>query len=231
MKVRSVILPTVVLAAAAVAAPVPIAADLAGWRLFAFEGKAANRYRATAEGGIEVASAGSVSLLYHDVAPDMARTPCLAWRWRVDVSMPPTDIARKGGDDRPVAVYVTFPYDPDEASLGERMKRVLVELSQGHDTPGRVLVYMWGGRSPRGAVVQSPYLDSFGALVVLRPGDAPLGQWFTEEVDIARDYVRVFKRPARAPNQVAIGADSDDTGLQSLAQVAELRFQPCGGAG
>lgn len=218
-------------ALAAQGAPLPVPADLAGWRLFAFDGKPANRYRATPDGAIEVASAGSVSLLYHDVVPELARTPCLAWRWRVERSMPPTDIARKGGDDRPVAVYVTFPYDPDEASLPERMKRVLVELAQGRDAPGRVLVYMWGGRSPRGSMVESPYLGSFGALLVLRSGDAPLGQWFAEEVDVAKDYARVFKKPARQPNQVAIGADSDDTGLESLAQVAELRFQPCREAG
>lgn len=214
---------------AAGATPVPVAPDLAGWRPFGFDGKPANRYRVTAEGAIEVASAGSVSLLYHDVAPELARTPCLAWRWRVDTTMPPTDIARKGGDDRPVAVYVTFPYDPDEASLAERMQRALIELMQGRDAPGRVLVYMWGGRNSRGSVVASPYLGSFGALVVLRPGDAPLGQWFAEEVDIAKDYARVFKKPARRPDQLAIGADSDDTGLESLAQVAELRFQACGG--
>lgn len=219
------------LALAAGAAPLPVAPDLPGWRPFAFDGKPANRFRATAEGAIEVASAGSVSLLYHDVAPELARTPCLTWRWRVERTMPPTDIARKGGDDRPVAIYVTFPYDAEEASTGERMKRVLVELVQGRDAPGRVLVYMWGGKSPRDSVVESPYLGSFGALIVLRPGDAPLGQWFAEEVDIAKDYARVFKKPARQPNQVAIGADSDDTGLESLAQVAELRFQSCRGAG
>lgn len=202
--------------------------DLAalGWRALGFSGKAANSYRLV-DGAVEVASDSSVSLLFRDVAPDLARTPCLGWRWRVERSMPPTDLTRKGGDDRPVALYVTFPYEPEEASLAERMKRVVVELVQGSDAPGRVLIYVWGGTMPRGAVLRSPYLGDAGALIVRQPGDAPLGHWREETVDLAADYARVFRRPPRPPSQVAIGADSDDTRSASLARVADIAFRAC----
>jgi hypothetical protein len=215
---------------AAAAAEPAVAPELTalGWELFGFDGKTSNRYRLAEDGAIEVMSASWASLLYRAVAPDLARTPCLAWRWRVDRAMVPTDLTRLGGDDRPVAVYVLFPYDAGEASLGERLRRILVELVQGSDAPGRVLVYVWGGLNPRGMTHESPYLGSAGALIVQRAGDAPLGQWFTEEVDVAKDYVRVFKQPARTPSEVAVGADSDDTRSTSLARVADLRFQPCG---
>ena len=113
------------------------------------------------------------------------------------------------------------------ASVPERMKRVLVELAQGSDAPGRVLVYVWGGLSPRGATLESPYLGSAGALIVLRAGDAALGTWFEERVDIAADYARLFKRGSATPYQIAIGADSDDTRSSSLARVADIRFATC----
>ena len=205
---------------------VDAALTAAGWRALGFDGKAANRFRLV-DSTIEVASDSSVSLLYHPVAPDLARTPCLAWRWRVERTMLPTDLSKRGGDDRPAAIYVTFPYDAAEASVPERMQRVLVELTQGSDAPGRALVYVWGGVAPRGAVLESPYMGSAGALIVLRGGDAPLNQWFEERVDIAADYARVFKRPPRPPSQIAIGADSDDTRSTSLARVADLGFRAC----
>lgn len=217
------------LAGAAWAAEPAVDAALAaaGWRPLGFDGKAANRFRLV-EDAVEVASESSVSLLYRAVTPDLARTPCLAWRWRVERSMPPTDLSRHGGDDRPAAVYVTFPYDPAEATVAERMKRVLVELVQGRDAPGRALVYVWGGTAARGAVLESPYMGSAGALIVLRGADAPLERWFEERVNIAADYARVFRRPPRPPSQLAIGADSDDTRSSSLARVADLGFRACG---
>jgi len=216
------------LAAAAGATETAVAPELAaaGWRLLGFSGKEGNRFRLVDE-AIEVASQGSVSLLYRPVAPDLAHTPCLAWRWQVERAMPPTDLGRRGGDDRPLAVYVTFPYDPGEASVTERMTRVLVELTQGSDAPGRALVYVWGGTAPAGTVLESPYMGSAGALIVLRNGDAPLGRWFEERVDVAADYIRVFKRPPRPPSQIAIGADSDDTRSTSLARVADIGFRAC----
>ena len=214
---------------AAGAAELPPDAQLAaqGWRVLGFESKPHNRYRAI-PGGVEVESRSSVSLLYRAVAPDLARTPCLAWRWRVDRAMPPTDLSRKGGDDRPVALYVSFPYVAAEASFAQKLQRVLVELLHGEDAPGQLLVYVWGGTAAAGSVLSSPYLGKSGALIVLRAGEAPLGEWLPERIDLGRDYARVFGRAARTPSQLAIGADSDDTETASLAQVADIRFEACG---
>jgi hypothetical protein len=212
----------------AVAAGIVVPAELAalGWRPLGFDGKTANRYRLVAPDTIEVESERSASLLYRAVAP-AATDGCLAWRWRVDQTMPPTDLTRKGADDRPAALYVSFRYDAEEATIPERMQRAMIELTQGRDAPGHVLIYVWGGKVPRGSVLASPYLGSIGALVVLRRGDAPTGEWFNEQVDVAADYARIFQRKPIAPYQVAIGADSDDTRSSSLARVADIRFGPC----
>jgi hypothetical protein len=207
---------------------VPIGLDLAGlgWRELTFKGKTPNRFRGHEDGRLEVLTAQSVSLLYHLIRVDPVLTPCLAWRWRVDRAMEPTDLTRKGGDDRPVAVYVAFPYVASSSSPGERLKRFLVEQVEGPDAPGRVLIYVWGGRDARGDSFASPHMGASGAMRILRPGDAPLGTWQEERVDIAVDYRRAFGAAPPPTQYVAVAGDSDDTGSASAATVAGLSFRP-----
>jgi len=196
----------------------------AGWQEFTFDGRAGNRFLARADGGIEVVAENSVSVLQRPVVVDLAATPKLTWRWRIDRAVPTTDLSVRGGDDRSLAIYVAFPFEPEHASALERMYRAIVEQLFGRTAPGRVLNYVWGGVGQRGEIVPSPYLQDSGMLKILRPGDGPIGVWLTEEVDIAADYRRTFGRDPPNPIHVAIGADSDDTGSSGRGAVADLSF-------
>lgn len=218
-------------AAAFLLAAIAIGPGLPGWEPLTFDDRAENRFDGRADGVLVVESRGGASMLFHRLAAEAAPEPsALVWRWRVDRTMGPTDLGRKGADDRPIALYLSFPYDPASASLSERMARPLIELAKGRDAPGRVLAYTWGGGEARGAMLRSPYLGAAGAIVVLRAGDAPTGVWLEERVLPADDYLRAFgAAPAGAPLQLAVGADSDDTGSESLAYVANIRFEPAGG--
>ena len=60
-----------------------------------------------------------------------------------------SDLARKGKDDRPLAVYITFPFDYQNASMGERALRPLLEFRYGSEVPGRVLSYVWASSNQR----------------------------------------------------------------------------------
>ena len=175
---------------------------------------------------IEVISDDSVSTLYKPVNVDLEERPILRWRWRVDEAAPATDLSVKGEDDCSLAIYVGFPYQPEEASFLERMERQLVETWAGEDAPGRVLRYVFCGRHARGDVVDSPYLGSAGFVRVLRPADSPTGQWFEEQVDLAADYRQAFDEDPPDPTQIAIQADTDNTGSASRALVADLEFVP-----
>ena len=197
-----------------------------GWREIANPNKAENAYHATPEGAIEVVSEDSVSTLYKPVHVDIKQRPLLTWRWRVDEPAPATDLSAKGKDDCSLAVYVGFPYDPDEASFLDRLKRPLVEAWAGENAPGRVLRYVFCGRHQRGEVVASPYLGSAGFMRVLRPTDSPTGEWFTEQVDLAADYRLAFGEAPPDPTQLAIQADTDNTQSASRALVADLAFAP-----
>jgi len=202
-------------------------APIEGWLEMTFAGKRENAWTATDENGIRVVSTSSVSVLYRSVDAELGETPCLSWRWRVDETMGPTNLARRGYDDRPLAVYVSFPYLPEQAGFWERFWRPFVELAKGPDAPGRVLSYVWGGYRERGETLASPYLGASGRLKILRSGDAPTERWFDERVDVAADYRRAFDAPPPDPMQVAISADSDDTDSRSVALIRNLAFGPC----
>lgn len=210
--------------------PVDLTADApAAWQEQRFEGKTPNRFRRSAD-GLVIESDSAVSMLGRPVAVRLADTPFLRWDWRIDADVPATDLTRKGGDDRAIAVFVGFPWAPEQASLAERLARPLVEMARGADAPGRVLSYVWGGRSARGRLLRSPYLGESGALIVLRPAGSALGAWRSESVDLAADYRRAFGAPP--PGQVslvAISADSDDTASRARALIRGLRFAATAG--
>lgn len=218
-----------------VAAAMPALADVGeelaglGWRELVFRDKRPNRFAAAEGSGVRVEGGGAVSVLYRDLAGvDLAATPVLAWRWRVDAAPPPTDLARKGGDDRALAVYVGFAFDAARAGAVERGRWAVLRRLAGRELPGRVLTYLWGGDGRAEDWFDNPYLDGAGRMRVLRGPDAPLGEWFGERVDLAADHEAAFGERPTAPRQLSISADSDDTASRAAGTVAGLGFLPRG---
>ena len=222
----AIAVPLLTFAPPAPAATIPLGPDLeaAGWEELGVKGKAGNRFVGHPDGSIEVISSSGVSRLYRPIEVDLDATPVLRWRWRVDEPVPPTDLTQKGEDDTALTLYVGFPWDPGAASFTERLTRPLVEAYAGEDAPGRVLAYVFGGNHRRGERVASPHLRSAGALRVLRPADSPTGEWFEERVDLVQDYREAFGEDPPDPTQIAISADTDDTGSTSRGFVEALAF-------
>lgn len=205
----------------AAATCVPVSGDLSGWERLDFDDITPNRW-AVEEGAVVASSQNSASMLY---APVPATTsPVLSWRWRVDQGVPATDLTRKGGDDRSLALTVGFAYDPANASFGERMKRVLVERVAGADAPGRIVDFVWGGAHPKGTRIESPYSGSAGQMVIQQPANAPSGQWQAERVNLAALYQELWGSPMPPITQVAVFIDTDDTGGAGQARIADLCF-------
>ena len=67
---------------------------------------------------------------------DITKKKFLSWEWKLAVPPAASDLARKGKDDRPLAVYITFPFDYQNASMGERALRPLLEFRYGSEVPG-----------------------------------------------------------------------------------------------
>jgi len=204
------------------AACVSVASGLPGWERLDFDDIPPNLW--TEENGAVVASSNaSASLLYTSV--QAGSLPVLTWQWRVDKGVPATDLTRKGGDDRSIALTVGFAYDPASASIGERMKRVVVEAVAGADAPGRVIEFVWGGTLPVGGRAESPYSGNAGRLVTLRAADAPSGLWLDERVDLATLYREIWGSSPPPVTRVALTADSDDTSGSSNARIKGICFR------
>lgn len=161
-----------------------------------------------------VQSDGAVSMAYRPVPENLWGASKASWRWSVDQSVPATDLRKKGGDDRNLAMYVVFLPEAE----AQRLKGAGIRKLLGSDA-ARVLVYVWGGNHGRGKVLSSPYLGARGKTVVLR--NSGTGS-HAENVDLAGDYKRAFGGSKGAVVGLAVSADSDDTNSAVRGAIANL---------
>jgi hypothetical protein len=218
----SAVLATATLAAAAGRLPADL--EMRGWEEITFDGKTPNAYASCGADCVEIATMQSVSMIGREVAVDLKAMPILSWEWKVERPVAATDLATKGEDDRAVALYVTFPYDPDTSSFAENLMRPMVELARGSDAPGRVISYVWGGFGEPGQVVESPFFGSANAMIVGRNASAQPGVWLPERVDVAADHERIFGHPPSKAAHILLSADSDDTKADNRAFVRHIMF-------
>lgn len=198
------------------------ALEAKGWRLLTRSDITPNRFRMRDDGSIEVRSLDSNALIYKPVGEDQRFPQRFRWRWQVERSTPPTDIRVKGGDDRPVSVYLGFEAPPGSRGFFDSLKNVFSELIVGVPVSGYALTYTWGGTSPVGTMFNNPHLRDDSYVFVRRNQSAPLMRWLAEEIDVAADFQAAFGRPPTALRFIAIAADSEDTRHASVARVADL---------
>lgn len=140
-----------------------------------------------------------------------------SWNWRVDQSVPPTDLARKGGDDRNISLYFVFlPEARANALDGANIRQLM-----GNDAV-RILQYVWGGNHDRGQMLGSPYAPGQGVTVALR--QAGTGA-HAEQVDLTADFRRAFGAAPGALVGLAVSADSDDTDTAIRAAIGGLTLR------
>jgi len=197
----------------AIAAPVSFATGWSEQRLRLFS---SNDYSFGSALGI--VSDGSVSLAWTRVGRADWAARVASWDWAVDQSVPPTDLSRKGGDDRNISLYFVFvPLDVAPTLAGANIRSLL-----GNDDV-RVLQYAWGGNHAPGQVIMSPYgPPGQGATVALRP--AGTGE-HSESVDLAADYATAFGDAPGALVGLAVSADADDTDSVIRASIAGLNLR------
>jgi hypothetical protein len=164
-----------------------------------------------------VTSNGTVSLLWTALPTAMQGKTQAAWNWSVDTSVPATDLSRKGGDDRNLALY--FIFLPETAAQTARNAGVRALL----DNPDvRVLMYIWGGSHSAGQIVPSPYLGARGRSVILRPAGTGSA---SERVNLAQDHQRAFGEAAKTLVGLAVSSGSDDTKTRVAANISGLQLQ------
>ena len=191
-------------------------ADLrgSGWQTVSFPNIAPVVFSARA-GTLEVAADSAAGLLWHALRPPRPAPAAAQWSWKVEQGVRPTDLTRRGEDDRTLAVYFVF------GETGDAAKGPTALLSASST---RALVYVFGGNAPRASLLPSPHMGERGKFIILRPADGPKRQWLQESVDLKADYVRAFGQRPGHLLAVAISSDSDDTRGRNRAQLLGLRI-------
>jgi len=165
---------------------------------------------------LDVVSDGTVSVIWRPVFPSAGDATKANWAWAVSQGVPATDLTRKGGDDRNLAIYFVFVDAETAKTLNRNSARKLLRNSST-----RSLVYVWGGSHSKGTILNSPYSSSLKTKI-LRTGQS--GK-FSEQVNLVADYKKAFGSAPEVLVGLAVTADSDDTDSKIEAQISGLRIE------
>lgn len=203
-------------------------ADTEGWREVRLRDEITpNRFERQRWEGVQaliVQSASSMSLMARPLTVDLQATPVLCWRWRIDGVVASADMTQRRGDDYAARVYVSFSLPASEMGLGLRTQLRLARAIWGPEVPDAALNYVWDNRQPVGTERPNAYTDRT-IMVVQRRGAADAGRWVEERRDVQQDVTRWFSARAQAV-QLAVTADTDNTGETARAGFAGMHFVP-----
>lgn len=183
------------------------------------------------ERALKVSTQASYGTWVHDLP--QADPGQLQWRWRLDEPLSGgngvADILTKAGDDAALKVCVMFDHPLDRVPFLERTVLRIARSVSGEDLPAATLCYVWDSVHPAGLQGANPYTQRV-RFVTLQGQGAALAQWQTETRDVAADFAQLFANelPAGAAvpkiRAVLIGADSDNTGAQSVGWIKDLNW-------
>jgi len=174
---------------------------------------------------VRASSDNAASALVYPLRIDLAQTPIVQWRWKVENVLEQGDALSKDGDDYPARLYVLFDVKPDDLSWTERLKIETYHLLYGRYPPLRALNYLWANRQPVGSLIPNIY-SSRVQMYVVQSGESQLGQWVEQERNLYEDYVRAFGGPPPAVTGIAIMTDTDNTGEHATAYYGDIRLLP-----
>jgi Protein of unknown function (DUF3047) len=201
--------------------PVSFGPSLAstGWKPLNFRGLKPVDFRAEGANRLTIRADGAASVIWRELDENFWPKTQAKWRWKVDQTVPATNLAVKGSDDRAIALYFVFAKDEASARSG---KGATSFTSAMWRSSGTALVYVWGGSGTRGQVIASPHLGSSGKLVLRQPGGITNAAFQPEMANLATDFRRAFGRDPGPLVGVAVSSDSDDTKGLNVGMIEAL---------
>ncbi|MDI6746401.1 MAG: DUF3047 domain-containing protein [Rhodocyclaceae bacterium] len=172
---------------------------------------------------VEAHAVKSMALFARPVSVDLAKTPILCWRWRIDAPLKTADMTQKSGDDYAARVYLSFDVPPDTLGFGTRIALGLARTLHGGQVPDAALNYVWDNRQPVGTWRANTYTERT-RMLVMRSGAAQAGRWVDERRNVSADFLRAFGHAPLRLTGLAIATDTDNTGEEARAGFADFRF-------
>lgn len=158
---------------------------------------------------ISVTARASVGILHRPISVDVTQHPVLSWSWSASTLPQGADLKSEEADDVGAGLALVF---------GE------VGLFKQHPP---MLIYIWAASADdRGQIVTCIRHPETMRMVVIENGRTPLGQWRDENRNVVDDYKSAFGAPPASPvRSVALWADSDQTGGETVAAFGAARLQ------
>lgn len=171
---------------------------------------------------LRIDSNASMSMMATPVDVDLSKTPVLCWRWRVNRVLDKADMTERFGDDYAARLYLSVAIPDSEQSLGLKLQLGLARSIWGDQVPDGAINYVWDNRQPVGTAMPNAYTDRV-TMVVTESGGSLAGRWVQQRRHIGQEIARLFT-PGAKPVQIALAADTDNTGEAVIAEFAEIRF-------
>lgn len=196
---------------AAAAAKVPFDAN---WEHLTFRRLRPNVFE-TGQNELKVIADGSSSIFYRMLEPILHSARRASWTWQVDRSVPPSDLSKIGADDRNLGMF----FVSLDAAGANRVRPGTSIRSLMTNRSARILMYTWGGDTPLGTMVPSPHAPERLRNLITR--EATTGR-FTEDVDLAADFLKVFGQQLDRLVAVAVSSNSENTPARVEATISDL---------
>ena len=152
----------------------------------------------------------------------------LRWSWSLQRGLQDSDLSTEKGDDSPLKVCALFDMPLSGLGLAQRTKLRLARSLSGENLPSATLCYVWDRLLPAGSEIPNAFSDRVRYIVVAT-GPARPGEWFNYQRTLAADFQLAFGHESAVLPPllaIAVGADSDNTGGNSLGLVGDISLTP-----
>ena len=163
----------------------------------------------------------SASGLLQEVDIDPRIAHHVHWRWNVPQLLPGADLNRKGSDDSPVRVIVSFDGDLQKLDVEDRAMAGMVKMVSGREMPYATLMYVWDNKMPVGTFLESPH-SSRVKLIVVESGSNQLGKWIPYSRNLVTDFRKAFGEAPGKITTVGVMTDTNSTEADALAYYGDI---------
>jgi hypothetical protein len=165
----------------------------------------------------------AASGLLQEIEIDPLVSRHLKWHWSVPQLLPEADLSKKGSDDSPVRMIVSFDGDLAKLDVEDRAMAGMVKMVSGREMPYATLMYVWDNKLPIGTFLDSPH-SSRVKLIVVESGSDRLGKWVSYSRDLVADFKRAFGEMPEKIITVGVMTDTNATEKDATAYYGDIEI-------
>ena len=165
----------------------------------------------------------AASGLLQEIEIDPLVSRHLKWHWSVPQLLPEADLSKKGSDDSPVRMIVSFDGDLAKLDVEDRAMAGMVKMVSGREMPYATLMYVWDNKLPIGTFLDSPH-SSRVKLIVVERGSDRLGKWVSYSRNWVADFKRAFGEMPEKIITVGVMTDTNATEKDATAYYGDIEI-------